>query len=149
MTVQSESARILKDPCAFHLGLFDPDYDWTVRIETEIFRYLRGFGITKKSTDFRSQINKIFFFCHSNVVCVKREREERLKGMAASLSYFSVSSLPATEKPLIPSISITDNRRRTSCVCFSNSRSNKHKHHERVTLSSRWKSPCITRATKV
>ncbi|XP_078158700.1 adenosine monophosphate kinase [Carex rostrata] len=69
--------------------------------------------------------------------------------MAASLSYFSGSSLSATEKPLIPSISTSNNRRRTSGVCFSNSRSNKHKHHERVSLSSRWKSPCITRATKI
>ncbi|KAF3340973.1 adenylate kinase [Carex littledalei] len=69
--------------------------------------------------------------------------------MAASLSYFSVSSLSATEKPLIPSISTSDNRRRTSCMCLSNSRSNKHKHHERVSLSSRLKSPCITRATKI
>ncbi|KAJ1692251.1 hypothetical protein LUZ63_008949 [Rhynchospora breviuscula] len=65
--------------------------------------------------------------------------------MAASLSYFSGVSLSATEKPSIPSLSTSHNRR----VCFSNSSRNKQKHHDCVSLSSRWKPPCTARAIKI
>jgi hypothetical protein len=66
--------------------------------------------------------------------------------MAASLNYFSGLSLSATEKPSLSSLSARNNRRCTSCVCFSNSHSNKVE-----SLNSQWKPSHVARAraTKV